>query len=487
MPHTPATPPPAPPADAVREPAEADVRAYLDALPAGELAALLAEMAAAHPAVRRMLQARATAAAGGGPEVRRLRDDLTRAFRVHGYLTGARARAYAARVHAVVEEVRALLPRSPRGALALADHAIACAEAAFDHVEDAESSFTFLFDALADLHLRACEAARPDPGPLARALVERAVASEHGLFLDAAAEYATVLGDAGLAEYRAAAGRLWDAYPPLAVGERSADARRGRIAAIMERLARAAGGVEALVDVYRRELTDARCFVRIADAYRSAGDLAAAARWAERGIAELPRTGDRGLRDLLADVYHRMGRFDDAMHVVWVDFAEQPGLDGYRALRAHALRAEGAWPAWRRRALDAVRAAADAGRDETLRGRGRADVSEFVGILLWEGRVDEAWAAAREGDCREGLRFELVRRREGAHPGEAVPLYRRRIEDDVAGARYDDAVRLLLRLRDLWQRATGHTAEFADYMADLRVRHARRPRFLQHLAAAGIA
>lgn len=399
----------------LRRPPATDVRAYLERRTPEELVALLLELSRTHAPVRRDLQARAAAAAGGAALLERHRARLARAFRLpagDGVVEGLRAVQYLARASEAVQALHAVVERAPDVAVALAEEALALGDAAADRVDDVEGRLTLLFDDLHALHLRACEEARPEPAALARRLVAMAAASDHWLMVHAATEYADVLGPRGLAAYREAAGALWDAYPPLGPGEHAADRRRHRLAAMMEHVARAMGSVETLVDVYRRELTDARGFLRLADAYRQAGDLQSAALWADRGCAELPRTGDHALRDFLVDTYLAMGRHDDALRTAWVDFAERPDWEGFRRLRGHVTRVEGAWPAWRRRAVDAVRDEAARRRDEA--GAARPDHTELVRILLAEGFVDQARDAAASGDCAEPLRQQLARRRERA-------------------------------------------------------------------------
>lgn len=468
-----------------------DVRAFLDGRSHADLVALLIEFAGKHASVRRTLELRAIAAQDDAALVEGLRRVVARTFRSPGFLTTDRAASFLARAGEVVGELERLVPRAPGAMVELVEEALVRIERLADDVDDGEGGSLYLIERLTDLHLRACEAARPEPGALARRLVWHAAESEYSVFVHAATEYACVLGDEGLAAYRETAEALWDAYPPLGPGQRSTDGRRHRLASMMERLAHASGSLEALIDVLRRDLGDARGFLRVAEAYRDAGDLLSAVQWAERGIAELPRTGDRCLRTFLADTYHDLGRHDDAMAVVWLDFAEQPSLDGYGTLKSNARRVAGAWPAWRRRAIDALRAHADERHREADRGRrgtgARPDYSELVRVLLSEDLVDQAWEAAEEGECFEALRFELARRREGSHPAEAIPHYRRHIEESLAHGRYDEAVRHLLRLRDVWQRAAGHPYEYAAFLAELRATHSRKRNFQKLLAAAGLS
>jgi Uma2 family endonuclease len=53
------------------------------------------------------------------------------------------------------------------------------------------------------------------------------------------------------------------------------------------------------------------------------------------------------------------------------------------------------------------------------------DNSELVGILLWEGNVEEAWQEAKKGGCSDGLRLDLAARREESYPEEYLAIERR--------------------------------------------------------------
>jgi uncharacterized Zn finger protein len=67
------------------------------------------------------------------------------------------------------------------------------------------------------------------------------------------------------------------------------------------------------------------------------------------------------------------------------------------------------------------------------------------------------------------------------HPGDAIPIYRRRIEKAVETASnrgYEDAVRLLPPLRALHLRAERDPAEFTAFVGALRATHKRKRNFI---------
>jgi uncharacterized Zn finger protein len=175
------------------------------------------------------------------------------------------------------------------------------------------------------------------------------------------------------------------------------------------------------------------------------------------------------LCESVAQTYLERHRPDSAMKVVWEAFVSRPRLAEYRALREWSLKA-GSWPAWRKRAWGHIHGP-----------EGRA--GEAVGILLWEGHLEEAWTEARLRGASDAEWLELARRREQDYPEEAVEIYRTRIEQllpkaDAAG--YREAVKWLRRMESL-QAQLGQEQEFADFLRSLRERHRRRPRWLQFL------
>lgn len=123
---------------------------------------------------------------------------------------------------------------------------------------------------------------------------------------------------------------------------------------MMESLARAAGEVDAVVAVKSRDLSLAYTFYQIAQLYQEAGRHDDALTWAERGLQAFPVNTDRRLRDWLVEEYHRRGRHDEAMALVWQAFTEQPALAAYQALHEHAVRL-GQWETWRERTWAVLR------------------------------------------------------------------------------------------------------------------------------------
>lgn len=100
----------------------------------------------------------------------------------------------------------------------------------------------------------------------------------------------------------------------------------------------------------------------------------------------------------------------------------------------------------------------------------------LVEILLYDGQIDEAWAAASAYDCDERTWMSLARTREGTHPLDAIPIYERAVAaqiDTKKNGGYRAAVDLLTRIRTLADKA-GQPERFAQLLASVTAEHARK-------------
>src|SRR5262249_57416871 len=97
-----------------------------------------------------------------------------------------------------------------------------------------------------------------------------------------------------------------------------------RIMGSMDSWARVSGDVEELVAVMSRDLTSGYSYLRIAEVYREAQRHDNALLWAESGLKAFPDRTDARLREFAAEEYHRRGRHDEAMKLIWTEFSERP-------------------------------------------------------------------------------------------------------------------------------------------------------------------
>lgn len=320
---------------------------------------------------------------------------------------------------------------------------------------------------------------------MARRLWEWELSGEWDVFSGAVKTYAGVLGREGIAAYRQLAEAEWAKLPAL--GPRGADrrdhARRFRITRIMEALARQTGDVEAVVAVKKRDLSSPYNYLQIAEAYKAARKHDLALEWAQCGADAFPELTDSRLREFLADEYHRRKRHDEAIAIIWAEFAESAQLEQYRLLKKHAVRT-GSWNVWRAKAIAFIRELITAAGKGAQRARSiwsrQTDRSELVRILLWEKKADAAWQEAVAGGCSDGLWLALARNRIKEHPMDALPIYQRLIEPTLNRKNkqaYREAIGLLRQIRDLMFRV-GKEPEFERYLAQVRSGHKAKRNFI---------
>lgn len=354
-------------------------------------------------------------------------------------------------------------------------------------IDDSDGHLSVLRDRLQDIHLRACQEARPDPAALARRLFNCELHSELDVFHGAAERYARILGTKGLKEYRRLAETEWEKVPARTPkDERSEWGKHFRITHIMESLAQVSGDTEELVAVMSRDLSHAYSYLRIAGVYREARQHDKALQWVEKGLKAFPERTDGRLREFAAEEYHRRRRHDEAMRLIWAELAERPCLETYRTLERHAKRA-GNWPEWRDRALAEIRQSIAKARQESRgqtkhRGmRPNDDHSRLVEIHLHERNAEAAWREAQEGGCSDALWLQLAAAREKEHPADAAPIYLRHAEAAVSATRngrYEDSVGLLVKAAAVMKRMD-RSAEFVRNLEVLRVKYRIKRNFIK--------
>ncbi len=462
-----------------------DVRTYLKSQEKEVLISLLVEQALEDTGLQTRLFLRVAQSAAGGPNLPAYRRAIDRAAKTGDLVEYDDVPAYARGLERVAESLRELLPAGYAGpAVELAEYALAKFEKALDSVDDSNGTVSSVLDYLEGLHRDACVLAKPEPALLARRLYEWQIRSDM-VFSDVLKEYADVLGEHGLAEYRRLAEADWASVTARGPNQSRTSEYGGtsRLAGIMEDLARRTGDVEAVVAVLGRDLSGPHRFLAIAQECLNGGSESQALRWAERGILEFPEAQDGRLAEFLVGRYQALGRHQEALAILWDRFRQRPVLAQYQALWGCALPI-GRWDEWRVEALALLREQIEA--EKTRPGRfgifGRVDNSELVRILLWEGRPDDAWHEAQKGGCADGLWLDLARERESDHPEDALTVYTPRIGPMVAAATgdYSEPVRFLLRIRRLMTRL-GRQDEFAREIEELRSTFKRKRNFLKLL------
>ncbi|GMQ83687.1 MAG: SWIM zinc finger family protein [Gammaproteobacteria bacterium] len=428
------------------------------------------------------------AAVAKGVNLVTYRKVLDQAIGIDGFIDYHDMYEYWRGVDSAIDGVDELLKSGHAAAVVeLSEYALHCLEGAMNNAMD-DGEMGMLQHRLEELHLKACRKAKPDPEALAERLFDWELTGEWGTFWDAGNTHGRVMGKNGMRRYHELAEAEWDKVKPLQPGDDTRDkyGKRSCITHIMENLALQSGDIEALVAVMSRDLSSSYDFFKIAEVYRKARKGNKAMEWAEKGIQLFGEKADSHLQDLLAELYHRRKRHDEAMSLVWLQFERRPCLVAYQHLKKHADRSK-QWRAWRERALELVHAEID-GQPKGWTRSGKPGHSLLVEIYLWEQDIEAAWQAANAGSCGEALWLELAGLREKTQPRDAIMVYRMLIGPIVERTNnqaYAQAAGLLRRVKQLMGKL-GEDGEFCQYLAQVRVDYKRKRNFMKLLEKFGV-
>jgi uncharacterized Zn finger protein len=408
------------------------------------------------------LRARLDVAAGADPrdayDERPIRERLRRAVEIVDYVDYGGAYSYFHGVNEALADVAGLVDQGfADAAMRLAEYALELLEEAGQSVDDSDGGLGEALGQVQEIHLDACSAGSPDQARLAEYLVQRALASDFEVFLDAATDYAPVLGEVGMARYRELVEAAWRDLPPKRPGEY--DTGRFAVTHLMERLAEQQGGTDALIEVLARDVSSGYDVLRIAQRLCDDGRDSEALDWIARGLKEFPP--DSRLRSLAAECHLRAGRHAEAVKLVWANFTDRSTLDAYVDL--HDTAAE-MFPSWRDQALAMLR------KDVSPHIR---DHSTLVEVLLWEGETEAAWHAAGEGGCHPQLWLRVARERAVTHPADAIPVLLRAADQWIEHKNrdsYREAANLLVEAKALFDRSDQHK-DFEEHLRALRAAH----------------
>lgn len=456
---------------------ERDLRRYLDGLDVDALVDLVMEQVESDWRLRERLAAQAIASEGGALDVRtwKRRIDATFGDGRH-FVPYAEAGGWAEDIFDVIAALDDLVHAGHAAAVVhLAEHAHRRADAAVQYVDDSDGWLTDISGRISDLHLRACQQAPPDPVQLAGRLADLELTSELATFHRAAATYAEVLGVEGIAAYRRMIEPKW----------RKAKTAKDRYAhgvfavtQAMIGVAQAGGDPEDLIAVRAGDLRTPDDYLEIAESLAAAGRLDDAVDWSVRGLDSF---ADRHwqtppLREFLSAQLRAGGHVAAAEQVWWDAFERHPSIDAYRKLLAETA---DDIDARKQQAMDLLRGRLEAGDTKAPAPNPlleRSPATTLVEILLYEGRTDDAWAAAVEHGCDDRTWMTLARARESTHPFDAVPIYERAVSaqiDTKNNGGYRAAVDLLARIRTLTAKA-GEPQRFTDFLASIKDEHGRK-------------
>lgn len=390
----------------------------------------------------------------------------------------------------VVESIEGLLDDGHfETVIDLCEHGLKLASEAMNYVHETDGGLETAIDNLQELHLTACEKAKPDVEKLAKRLFNWEISDGYDVFYDASSRYADVLGEKGLRAYRQLLEKEWAEVPALKPGEnKSFDDNRYRITNMMESWAKADNDIEKLVEIKTRDLSSQYRYFEIAETYRENAKYDQTLEWAERGVKDFPKdTLDWRLGDLLATEYHRRGRHDEAMQIIWKRFDERVDFSGYKTLKENADKVTPAstWQTWREKALKLI-------REKIVQSKIKPantwyhhpqDNSLLVTIFLDENLLEEAWQEAKNGGCAEALWLKLAKTREKEHPTDSLKIYQDRIEPKIKETNnqaYDQAIVWIKEVKRLMAQL-GREAEFESYLVTLRVNYKIKRNFIKLL------
>jgi hypothetical protein len=451
------------------------VDAWLESLSREDLAAELRGLLDGDHGLRRRFELRAAAASGDTLAIRRTTRELITPRR-GGYVACDEADAYADGVYEVAAVIDGLAKAGAgEQAIQAAREAIGELGRAFDRLDDSNGAVRGAAAELLAAHLRACQAAPPEPASLAHYLARLALHDPFGIAPDLS-DYAGLLGTAGLGRLRE---QVTDAGASTAnPGDRP----------LLESLLRAEGNVDGLVALRAADLDDyGWAHLAIAGELDRAGRDDEALAWAERGLREARRPDGR-LVEYLADRYAAAGRAGDVVALRRDRFAADATLAAYQRLR-QAATAAGRWPAERERALAVLTAKAGAappGAGLGLDWTGPV----LVDALLDDGDAGAAWtAAAAMPDATSPAQWlRLADLVAPARPADALAVYRKLIEplrSHTGDKVYELAVRLL-RSAEACHQALGTSEEFERYLALFRADQKRKPSLMRLLDRHGL-
>jgi uncharacterized Zn finger protein len=405
----------------------------------------------------------------------RLRKALDSATRTRGFVEYSRASGWAADVEAALDAIGDLVPgKHAVLAIELAEHAITRIEKAIEEIDDSDGHCGALLTHAQEIHLAACRGAMPEPISLAGDLFVREMEGDYDTFIDAAAHYADVLGEEGLAEYRRLAIAAWEELPPQAGGNRKRyeySLGYHRLASILDFFAARDSDVEARIAIRAKDLSSPWNYLQLAEFCLAQNREEEALHYAEEGLwifEDAPP--DERLVFFAVDLMLEAGRKADATLQLWRAFERAPTMESYRRLRKLERKTAPS------RAITFL-------KKQMMKGSPtpwHSPCDLLVHILMEEKMFDAAWAAVHEYGAAGGMQEFLAKACEATHPHEALKVYAKCVEDLVnrgGNPAYEEACGLIARMSKLRS-----ASEQAVYVADIKTRFRRKRNFMKLIA-----
>jgi len=480
------------------------LRAWLKNQDNETLAELLFEQALHDKTLFRQLSLKAVRGSAG-KDIAGLRKLFEQAVSYRDFVPYEESRDYAYGILGVIEEFQGAIAGNPQGVVELCEHALLRVKAAIGHVDDSNGELSEVFRRIEEIHHEACKAAKPNPKQLARKLLNLELMSEYSEFNDTLNTYADVLGKDGVAEFTRLAREAWDKLPaktpqatppefptrdPLGLNRRNAEEREDRhlrysLTHIMDRIARNRGTLEALVEVFNKDLSDPHSFVKIIHACREHKRFDDALTWARKGAEAF--TGERlsMLDGMLAEELRRASKHKEATEIIWRAFTERPGTGAFEQLQTFAKPLND-WDYWRDKAVGHLRKLLAKENDwQDMQTR-----TLLVEIYLAENNIEAALAEA-EQPCRWETLTKLAQTCTKDRPAEALTLYTRLVPEILESTinaystpnhRYEQAAELMQAAAHVFKRLN-RTNEFTTWLTGIRAKYKQKRNFMKLLDA----
>lgn len=289
------------------------IRAHLMAQKPSALVEMLLGLSERDPVLLQDLEL-AVAMDGGDEEAlfSCFRQAINAATGISDYVEYGEMRDWAVNAGSVLKRVGELTERGhPPVALRLLDHFFGRMEKALQSVDDSHGYGSGLVALAGDLHLKACRAAKPEPIGLARELFRRETEWDWSdCFHGSGETYRTVLGKAGLAEYRRLAEEAWAGIKPLRGNARRArddqSALRYRLQSILENFAARVDDIDAMIAIRTRDLSSGYRYLQVAKLCADHGRMAEALKWADEGLWQCEDDPDGRLVAFAAGLRRRL-------------------------------------------------------------------------------------------------------------------------------------------------------------------------------------
>jgi uncharacterized Zn finger protein len=513
-----------------------DLQAYLEGLPAADLVNYVQRLAQDHPDVARELQDRAALAKGKtGDLIRQLRKDIRRLTAQEAWQNHWSGEGNLPDYGGVQRRFEQLLEMGQADALLeLGQLLFTEGQQQVEEAGDEGETATAISACLAVVFRAVPQSSRSDQGKLLY-VIDLDLQDEYDLCEGADAILERDWPAAVWSEVADELARRLEALPKPRHNDFFAGYRREKLVTWLITCLENAGREQEVMPLYEAEAQRSGRHDRLVQALIDRGRLDEAKRWA---LAALEKSETHGrnfahsLREQLREIAVREKDWPTVAALKAEDFFRNPSVAGLKeleklakrvgceaAVRAAALRfletgtrpqpaappavtkstarhsskkrgpvpAAAAWP------LPDPFPTLRSGAKEEHPGTTRPHFDVLLELAIEENRPDDvlAWyevlsrvkRSSRYGHGYDWFAPRVADAIAATHPDRAIALYRQIIEDHVARtspSAYEEAVPYLRKLRAVYQKL-GQTAEWTNYLVELRTNNTRKRRFLEVL------